>query len=786
MAPPAGTLRVGRYFLALLAIFVVLFGLVFLPGHRRTPKLGLDLEGGTQVTFQARTTNGKAPSKSSMSEARDIMEQRVNGFGVSNAEVVVQGSDEIVISIPGKADISNIGAAAVLNFRPVIAPPVGTVAALAAASAATATPTTSGSATPSGSATGSSSASATSGPAGSSSASASSSAASGQAYRAHQLAAAPAATTPAATAASSTPAATTPAASVTATGTAAVTPTDTSTATATPMNYCVSPPVADTGTLPTCEDPLASVAKAQAFTIPTTDAQYTALTSAQQSALSSAMTQFKCSSKPADDAKAQTLLACDTSVDKSASTVTLLGPIIVPGTEISSASAVAPGSQLGQVGWQVTLSLKSSGQAAWAKWTEAHNIGSTDTTTADISTCNSSGATACSDFVAFTLDGVVVSTPVTESTINGDTTISGSGFTEDSTKQLAQELNYGALPLSFNTLNTMTVSATLGSGQLKAGLLAGGIGLILVVIYSLMYYRALGIVTIASLLVSGGLTYASLVILGREIGFTLTLAGIAGFIVAVGITADSFVVFFERIKDEVHEGRSMRVAVPRAWVRARRTILSADTVSFLAAAVLYYFAAGDVRGFAFTLGLSTILDLVVVFLFTHPLISLLSRSKSFGSARFSGLNAAREGGVAVVTESVRVPQPPRRSRSTASRPAPRATQPKPKSSVAVLDREDVRPSEGDDTGDAERIDESESTEAIPLVEAGSDDDAIHDTVDAADVVPSDEDAAAEGNEPTDTPPPAPRRRTTPEPGSAAERAAARRARLRGKTDGSDS
>jgi preprotein translocase subunit SecD len=162
-----------------------------------------------------------------------------------------------------------------------------------------------------------------------------------------------------------------------------------------------------------------------------------------------------------------------------------------------------------------------------------------------------------------------------------------------------------------------------------------------VVIYSLFYYRALGLVTIASLAVSAGLTYGLLVILGRQIGFALTLAGIAGFIVAIGITADSFVIFFERLKDEVHEGRTARSAVPRAWVRARRTILSADAVSFLAAVILYYFAAGDVKGFAFTLGLSTILDLVVVFLFTHPLIAVLSRSATFTSPRVSGLGAAR-------------------------------------------------------------------------------------------------------------------------------------------------
>ncbi|MBV9592198.1 MAG: protein translocase subunit SecD [Actinobacteria bacterium] len=659
MAPPAGTLRVGRYFLALLAILAILYGLVFLPGHKKTPKLGLDLEGGTQVTFKARTPDGKAPSKSSMSEARDIMEQRVNGYGVSNAEVVVQGSDEIVISIPGKSasDIANIGAAAVLNFRPLITSPVGTAAARAAQAAAQAS--TSPSPTASGSASSTPSATASTQPTSSPVASPSSSV-SGKAQAERPLAAgqaAAAATTPASSPAATSPAASAPAASSPA---ASATPSVSATAATPQTNYCADPPTQVTGTLPTCADPLSSLAKAQKLAIPTTDTAFNALTSTQQSALQSAMSQFKCSSKPADNAAAKTLLACDSANDNTASVIYLLGAIIVPGTEISNASAVAPGSQVGQVDWQVTLHLKSTGQANWAKWTAAHNIGSTNASTADISTCGASG-TACADFVAFTLDAAVLEAPVTEGTINGDTTISG-GFNQKSAQQLAQQLNYGALPLSFDTLNTSTVSATLGSGQLKAGLLAGGIGLILVILYSLIYYRALGLVTITSLIVSGVLTYACLVILGREIGFTLTLAGIAGFIVAVGITADSFVVFFERIKDEVHEGRTMRVAVPRAWVRARRTILSADTVSFLAAATLYYFAAGDVQGFAFTLGLSTILDLVVVFLFTHPLISLLSRSRTFGSARFTGLNSAREGGVAVLADSPRRAPTPRRAR----------------------------------------------------------------------------------------------------------------------------
>jgi preprotein translocase subunit SecD len=175
-----------------------------------------------------------------------------------------------------------------------------------------------------------------------------------------------------------------------------------------------------------------------------------------------------------------------------------------------------------------------------------------------------------------------------------------------------------------------------------------------VFVYALVYYRLLGLVMIASLILSAVVVYASLVLLGRQIGFALSLAGIAGFIVSIGITADSFVVYFERLKDEVREGRSLRSAVPRAWVRARRTILSADAVSFLAAAILYWLAIGDVKGFAFTLGLSTVLDLIVVFLFTHPLMAVLSRVKGFGSNRFSGLGRV---------DHSRRPTPPARSDS---------------------------------------------------------------------------------------------------------------------------
>lgn len=240
---------------------------------------------------------------------------------------------------------------------------------------------------------------------------------------------------------------------------------------------------------------------------------------------------------------------------------------------------------------------------------------------------------------AIVLDGLVVSAPTTQAAIvNGQAEISGS-FTQKSATDLANVLKFGALPLTFDPSDVQEVSATLGGDQLRAGLIAGLIGLGLVVVYSLLYYRGLGLVTIASLVVAGVLTYGLVVLLGWQIGFRLSLAGIAGLIVAIGITADSFVVFFERLRDEVRDGRTLRVAVENGWVRARRTILAADFVSLLAAVVLYLLSAGGVRGFAFALGLTTVVDLAVVFLFTKPLVTMLARSSFFGGGhKWSGLD----------------------------------------------------------------------------------------------------------------------------------------------------
>ena len=228
-------------------------------------------------------------------------------------------------------------------------------------------------------------------------------------------------------------------------------------------------------------------------------------------------------------------------------------------------------------------------------------------------------------------------------------------------------LKYGSLPLKLTPQSVQSVSPTLGRNQLDAGLLAAAIGLTLVIIYSFIYYRGLGLVSVSSLLVSALLTTLSVMLLTKYQNFTLSLAGVAGLIVAIGITADSFVVFFERLRDEVREGKQLRPAVEAGWKRARRTILVSDTVSFLAALLLYYFAISDVKGFAYTLGLTTIIDVVVVFLFTHPMMTLVARTKFFGNGHpWSGLDPARLGARAPWRSSVRRTDVRSRSGATSS------------------------------------------------------------------------------------------------------------------------
>ena len=240
---------------------------------------------------------------------------------------------------------------------------------------------------------------------------------------------------------------------------------------------------------------------------------------------------------------------------------------------------------------------------------------------------------------AITLDGYVLSAPVAQAVItNGSAQISGN-FTHDSAKALADSLKYGSLPISFEVKSQNNISATLGTSQLWAGLIAGGIGLLLVIAYSIFQYRGLASITIGSLVVAAIITYLLITLLSWRQGYRLSLAGVAGLIVSIGITADSFIVYFERVKDELRDGRSLGTAVESGWKRAIRTILVSDGISLLAAVVLYTLTVGSVRGFAYTLGLTTLVDVAVVTLFTHPMLQLFSRIEFFSSGhRWSGLD----------------------------------------------------------------------------------------------------------------------------------------------------
>lgn len=298
----------------------------------------------------------------------------------------------------------------------------------------------------------------------------------------------------------------------------------------------------------------------------------------------------------------------------------VLGPAEVKGTDIKSAAAVFDTQSA--AGWKVTMEFTSGGSKKFA----------------DITGKLAKNQSPQNQF-AIVLDGDVVSDPFVQQALTGGSAEISGSFDQTEAQSLANMLKYGSLPLDFKESSVTTVTAALGGEQLHAGLIAGAIGLGLVVIYLVVYYRGLSIIAIPSLLVSGALTYVIMALLGPTIGFALNLPAVCGAIVAIGITADSFIVFFERIRDEIREGRSLRPAVERAWPRARRTILVSDFVSFLAAAVLFIVTVGKVQGFAFTLGLTTVLDVVVVFFFTKPLMTLLARRKFYASGhKWSGLD----------------------------------------------------------------------------------------------------------------------------------------------------
>ena len=473
------------------------------------PKLALDLEGGTQMILAPRVQGGAAATQEQLDQAVEIIRQRVDGTGVSEAEITTQSGRNVVVSMPGVPDARTrelIQASANMEFRPVIL-----------AGPYTAVP------------------------------------------KEQRLAKAD------------------------------LPKPDAKPENASDMNWIDA----------------ALYQKFEAYDCPTELGQG--------------------SEETHDPAKP--MISCDPDMGQKY----ILGPVEVPGADISDASfSMARGQQGAVTGeWAVSLEFNADGKKKFAEVTQ-----------------RLTPMQGSQNQFAIVLDGTVISAPKSNAVISdGRAQITGN-FTEQSSKALADQLKFGALPISFEIQSEQQISATLGSDQLRSGLIAGLIGMGLVAIYSIFQYRLLGLVTIVSLVVSGLLTYLALVLLGWSMNYRLSLAGVAGLIVSIGLIADSFIVYFERIRDELRDGRPLSSAVEIGWKRAKRTILASKAVNILAAIVLYIVAVGNVRGFAFTLGLTAVVDIVVVFLLTHPTLQLLGKTKFFGEGhRFSGLDPSLLGAV---------------------------------------------------------------------------------------------------------------------------------------------
>ncbi len=566
------TARPGRTLVVFFLVMAIAYGLVALAGTWK-PTLGLDLQGGTSITLRAEGD----PGEEALDQARQIIDDRVNGSGVAEAEVTTQGGNEIVVEIPGENArnlIETVQRTAQLRFRLVACSTVDGRCATTTGlpegiqiDPSTTLPQDEGQ---------------DGGQDGDQSQGGNNRAALGAWARLSDTQ-----------------------------GDGA----DGSDGSGgqgdensngnrnrngngqqSPYDACVAAAADDE----TTAEPLSWI-----------DNPTTACVDAFSQFQASGGCQQGAASVMGDDPAAP-LITCDED-----GIAYLLSPAMIEGTQLDDAGAAIPQQQVNYV---VTLSFDGEGTEVFA----------------DIS----NALVGTEKQFAIVLDGQVLSAPTMEGRIlDGNAQISGD-FTETTANSLATSLRYGSLPIAFEDQPLVeTIGPSLAGDQLSAGLTAGGIGLAIVMLYCLLYYRGLGTVVVASLFVAAGITYAMVLLLSETANFTLTLPGIAGIIVAVGITADSFIVYFERIRDEMRIGKSMKVAVEAGWKRARNTCLAADAVSLLAAVVLYIFAAGVVKGFAFALGLTTIIDLVVFFWFTHPMVSWLAKYRFFNKGhRLSGLS----------------------------------------------------------------------------------------------------------------------------------------------------
>ncbi|MDC4233227.1 protein translocase subunit SecD [Actinomyces sp. B33] len=551
------------------------------------PDLALDLQGGTQLILTPTSTQEgeRAITDDDIAEAISIIRNRIDASGVAESEIASLGTSNIVVSIPGtpsQETLDLIRQSSQMNFRPVLKVGAAMMAPPSADSAAVDAPQSGESAQ------------------------------SGQAPQSGQPA------EPANGEQSGAVAEDEPQSAVDgpqSTGVEAAAPVTTAMDEATAMSLADSDQdgvlSSEPATAPENASDLAWITEQALYDFYTLDCVAAVRTEG-----------------PADLPYA----ACDTT----SGLKYLLGPVTVPGSDLESASAGQVYNSTGQTTgeWGVDLQFNQAGTEAFAESSEilysfhdADADGSTFFTTPD------------RNHFAVVLDGSVITAPSMNAIISsGQAQITGS-FTASSASSLANQLNFGSLPLNFDVESEQQISATLGSDHLRMGLWAGLIGLLLVVVYLIWQYRGLAIVSAGSLVIASVITYLVISLLSWWMGYRLSLAGVAGLIMAIGVTTDSFIVYFERIRDEVRDGRPLVAAVNEGWDRAKRTIVVSDAVNLVAAAVLYFLAVGGVQGFAFTLGVTTVIDLVVIFLFTHPAMELLIRTRFFGQGhRLSGLD----------------------------------------------------------------------------------------------------------------------------------------------------
>ena len=607
----------GRRLLTLLLAVVVGYSaLAFGTATHRTtmtPGLALDLEGGTQIILTPTTTDGSEITDENVNEAIGVIRQRVDASGVSEAQISRQGGQNIVVSLPGAPSpetLELVRTSAVLYFRPVIRVIQGSAATLAqvrnqiaqqAASASAGAPATAPAQTTA--------------PAAEPTADQADSE-EGGAEGATEQATDQAGAEGAQEGASAQP-----------------TPAPTALTTVTPEEVATS--MADVnGDGAIGSDPLPATSQDDS-----SDSWIT-----EQLLYDAYMTDCKAPENLTGQAQDPSVAVISCAKDGSGATY-VLGPADIAGTDIANANAGLETTDQGTTtnNWVVSLEFDKEGTAAFAEVSK-RLLAYRDKAAAAGSDQNGAQSTDSQKAqFAIVLDGLTImasgfNPSVVAPITDGRVQITG-GFTQAQAKTLANQLSFGSLPLTFTVQSEQQISATLGTEQLRNGLIAGLIGFLLIIVYLLWQYRGLAVVAVASLIAAAASTYLVIALLSWSMGYRLSLAGVAGLIISIGITMDSFIIYFERVRDEVRHGRTLVAAVDEGWTHARRTIIVSDAVNLVAAIVLYFLAVGGVQGFAFTLGVTTVVDLAIIILFTHPMMVQILRIRFFGEGhRLSGLD----------------------------------------------------------------------------------------------------------------------------------------------------